>query len=80
MSIHIPGTPNSPTNLRLPRAKVIHYAGEVRTPTTHVAAGWAACCSGDRARKIKAEGRNTYEPERVTCKRCLDMIRKGALS
>jgi hypothetical protein len=56
--------------------KVIHYAGELnwtdkRGASSHVYAGWAACCSGDRARDVRREGNHTYEPTEVTCKPCL---------
>jgi hypothetical protein len=56
------------------KTQTLHYAGPIRTTTTYILAGWAACCSGDRAVRIRAEGRNTYIPERVTCKACLRMM------
>lgn len=61
----------------------IHYAGEVRyltgRITTHVLPGWAACCSGDRARRIAEAGCNTYNRTAVTCKRCLSALAREDL-
>jgi hypothetical protein len=52
----------------------IHYAGEVWDDRGLVLAGWAACCSGDRAIKIRDEGRNTRDKKEVTCLRCLERV------
>lgn len=65
----------------MPKPK-IHYKGELYVPmasgsTLHVMGGWAACCSGDRARKIRERGQNTYDESEVTCKRCLALIQKA---
>jgi hypothetical protein len=62
----------------------IHYAGALSwrqgKTKTSVLAGWAACCSGDRAEKIRAAGTHTYEASAVTCKRCLTCLDKAAIS
>jgi hypothetical protein len=54
---------------------VIHYAGAVTYSTTrgggvHLHAGWAACCTGDRAREIRRRGAHTYDRAAVTCGSC----------
>lgn len=49
----------------------IHYAGEIRDHRGTMLAGWSACCSGDRAVKIRATGNHTYNPSDVTCIACL---------
>lgn len=56
--------------------KKVHYSGPVRTPKLKILPGWAACCSGDRAERIRAEGRNTLIIAEVTCKACLRVIAK----
>lgn len=61
---------------------VTHYAGAITVPLTRgrvmvVDSGAAACCSGERARQIRDEMRNTYEPRKVTCKRCLRLMAKA---
>lgn len=48
----------------------IHFAGEVRTKRMHVLPGWAACCSGEKADRIKRERQHTYKPQEVTCWSC----------
>lgn len=59
----------------------IHYSGGVlyrvgqRGSAEHLP-GWPACCSGDRARKIAADGEQSDTPAKVTCKRCLDLLRR----
>ena len=55
----------------------IHYAGEVYTKRSHGFAGWAACCSGSKAERIRAERWNTYEPAEVTCKACLRVMARA---
>ena len=57
----------------------IHYAGAVTAGRTHVLPGWAACCSGHRAEKIRAERQNTRDPEKVTCAACLKMMVRGGI-
>ena len=57
----------------------IHYAGRVRTPKTLILPGWAACCSGEKAHKIRADGAHTYVIEEVNCAACLRMMAKDEL-
>jgi hypothetical protein len=59
----------------------IHYAGGVtyntaRGSVVDMLGGWPVCCSGDRARRIRAQGQQTYERAAVTCRGCLDRIRR----
>jgi len=54
----------------------IHYGGSVSTPRMRILAGWAACCSGDRAVRIRAEGAHTRAVSAVTCKACLRVMAK----
>lgn len=58
---------------------VIHYAGALHWRrkgwVTKVGGGWAACCSGDRAFKIRERGNHTYERSHVTCKLCRQRLR-----
>ncbi len=56
--------------------KALHYSGEIKHANGHVLPGWAACCSGDRADKIRADGSHTRHRGQVTCKACLKMIAK----
>ena len=55
--------------------KAIHYAGKMRVQLKRsfqvILSGWAACCSGEKAEKIRAGGNNTYDRNKVTCKACL---------
>lgn len=65
--------------------KRIHYAGALRyrsgrNATTHVLAGWAACCSGDAARLVREHGNHTYDRAAVTCERCLAAIAREVVS
>ena len=53
----------------------IHYAGEIWDHIGLQLAGWAACCSGDQAVKIRGDGNHTYDRSLVTCKRCLYRIK-----
>lgn len=61
----------------------IHYAGELRIRSsrsfTRILAGWAACCSGDRAIAIRRDKLNTYDKTKVTCKACLRQIERERL-
>jgi hypothetical protein len=57
----------------------IHYAGEIQTLRKHVAPGWAACCSGMRAVRIRAEGRNTKAMNKVTCRVCLHIMSQAGI-
>jgi len=54
----------------------IHYSGAVRTSRTKILPGWAACCSGLKADKIRADGNNTADPDKVTCASCLRVMAK----
>jgi len=54
----------------------IHYAGAVRTPRMRILAGWAACCSGDRAIAIQKAGAHTRAVSVVSCKACLRVMAK----
>lgn len=57
---------------------MIHYSGSIcydgARSTAHVGGGYAACCSGDRAIRVRNEGLGTTEPELVTCRRCLAIL------
>jgi len=58
----------------------IHYAGSVRWTNakgekTNILMGWAACCTGERAQKIRDRAQNTYEECCVTCLACLRILR-----
>ena len=63
----------------------IHYAGALEWTKANgalvkILPGWAACCSGDRARAVRESGNHTYDRKRVTCKaclRCLTMAARG---
>lgn len=57
--------------------KAIHYAGAVRTMRMRVLPGWAACCSGEKADRIRAESRHTYDPAKVTCAACKRVMTKA---
>lgn len=54
---------------------VLHYAGALEWHKANgalvvILGGWATCCSGDRARKIRETKAHTYDRAAVTCKRC----------
>jgi len=49
----------------------IHYAGALSRRGMRIFSGWAACCTGPRAEKIRASGANTLDVSLVTCKSCL---------
>lgn len=53
----------------------MHYAGGLVAKRLTVLGGWAACCSGDKADKIRENEWNTYDRGLVTCKACLKVIR-----
>ena len=58
----------------------IHWSGGVSLPGKKMLKGWPACCSGDRAYAIRAEGMmNSVDPSAVTCKRCRALMVKGNL-
>ncbi len=53
----------------------IHYAGEMlcrsgKDGVLHLLGGFAACCYGDRAVRIRRERRSTHDRALVTCKAC----------
>lgn len=63
------------------RERPIHYAGalawrDVRHTVHAVSAGYAACCSGERARAIRERGESTLAVQDVTCAKCLERIEK----
>lgn len=57
--------------------KVMHYAGGLVAKRLTVLGGWAACCWGDRAEKIRELEQHTYDRDLVTCKRCLRVLEKA---
>lgn len=63
---------------------IVHWAGGVRIVkgrmVTTFGAGFPCCCLGDKARRIAAEGRQSWERERVTCKQCLKQIERHDFS
>jgi len=59
------------------KTPVIHYAGGVRTARMMILGGWAACCSGDKAERIRATGKNTLVLDEVTCKACLRVMSRA---
>lgn len=57
----------------------MHFSGGVewideRGASTTMRPGWAACCTGDRARVIRTLKRQTKDYAAVTCKRCLRVL------
>jgi hypothetical protein len=61
---------------------IVHFAGALewtnaRGAVVIILAGWAACCSGERAKRIRANGEATSEACRVTCARCLKNMAKA---
>lgn len=60
--------------------KKIHYAGSVQYKAKKglvtIAPGFAACCTGERARKIAVEGMHTYRASNVTCAHCKKLIER----
>jgi hypothetical protein len=60
------------------KIKKIHYAGAVNTPRMKILPGWAACCSGDKADRIRANGNNTMNPKDVTCAACRRIMAKDS--
>ena len=55
----------------------IHYAGALRYGRTRILAGWAACCSGPKAERIRATGQHTYVPAEVTRETCRRAMEKA---
>jgi len=61
---------------------IVHFAGplewtDARGALVTILAGWAACCTGKRAARIRANGEATTEARRVTCPRCLKRMAKA---
>jgi len=52
----------------------MHYRGEIKTERGSWLAGWAPCCTGDRAIAIRAQGAHTYDRNLVTCRACLKQL------
>lgn len=52
----------------------VHYAGALRIVRgerlTQISSGFAACAFGQRAWNVRRRGNHTYDPEKVTCRRC----------
>jgi len=53
-------------------SRAIHYSGGLDSP--YRLRGWPACCSGERAERIAAQGRQTADRFQVTCSRCVRLI------
>lgn len=62
----------------MPADRIIHYAGGLRFEqgrnVVHILPGWAACCFGRQAERIRAERANSYDPGDVTCRVCRKRI------
>ena len=58
--------------------KPIHYAGPIRAQLKSsfriVLPGWAACCSGERAERIRERRQHTRIAADVTCAACLRLM------
>lgn len=55
----------------------IHWIGGVRHPRGICLQGGPCCCWGDKAEQIAAdESLCTRDPQEVTCKPCLRLMRK----
>lgn len=52
----------------------MHYRGEIKTERGGWLAGWAPCCTGDKAFAIRKQGNHTYDRAAVTCKACLKQL------
>lgn len=56
-----------------------HYAGALKYVTSdgwtrEVLPGWAACCSGEKARTIRRNGNHSYIRAIVNCKACIRVL------
>ena len=58
------------------RTPKIHYSGEVRTHNMRILPGWSACCSGEKAERIRAAGNKSTNPDKVTCTACKRVMAK----
>jgi hypothetical protein len=61
-----------------------HYSGGLyykksNGSTVEMLPGWPACCSGGRAFAIQANGAQTEDETKVTCKSCLRVMEKAGL-
>jgi len=52
----------------------MHYRGEIITKRGSWLAGWAPCCTGDRAFAVREQGNHTYDRSRVTCGKCIKQL------
>lgn len=59
-----------------PKGTKVHYSGGIVFGGGSRLPGWACCCFGDRAEKIRDTGTYTEHKKDVTCKGCLKMIEK----
>lgn len=59
----------------------IHWGGGLSYPIRRgivtMARGYPCCCSGDRARKVRQDGTQTWDRAEVTCKTCLKLLAKA---
>lgn len=58
----------------------IHYAGALSFRRSdgalvEIASGYAACCSGPKARKIRGQGNHTWDRKAVTCVPCQKLMK-----
>ena len=59
----------------------IHYSGGLRFKnwkgSIEMLPGWPCCASGDQAYAVRKRGNQTFNKENVTCKNCLNNIKKA---
>ncbi len=65
-------------------SRVIHYAGALSWRSaaermTSVTAGFAACCSGERAERIARDEAHTYDLTAVTCGACKRAMQRAGV-
>lgn len=53
----------------------LHYRGPIADHRGSMLGGWTACCSGERAVRIRNSGQHTWDPNEVTCDACLKRMR-----
>lgn len=60
------------------RFATVHFIGGAtyisRGMRCNMGGGYPVCCSGERACAIAIKGNGTYQEDRVTCKRCLNIM------
>ena len=56
------------------RPPKMHWAGGAILKRGNSVPGYPCCCSGDRAEAIKRRDEQTYDRDKVTCKRCLEIL------